>query len=351
MKIVAISDQHFGARSNSPVFARFFEKFYAECFFPYIDEHNIECIIDLGDTFDKRKNIDFLTLHESKRVFFDQVKLRGIEHHIIVGNHCTYHKNTNEVNSIDLLLPEYDNIKSYWQPTDVSFGGVDIVMLPWICSDNYEQSLHHLETTKAEIVFGHLELSGFAMYKGHVNDHGMDKELFNRFDVVASGHFHHRSSAGNISYLGNPYELTWQDWDDPRGFHVFDTETREFEFIRNPFTIFEKYNYDDVNDDPLEYDVDVFSEKFVKINVINKTDAVAFEKFIGRINKRNPVDLKIIEDFSEFLDNEDSSIEIEDTLSILSDYVDCIDTELNRDKIKSTLKDLYLESMNVEGNT
>lgn len=350
MKLVLITDQHFGARSNSPIFTKFFEKFYYECFFPYLDKHNIDTVIDLGDTFDKRKNIDFLTLYDSRRMFFDELRSRNIQHHIIVGNHCTYHKNTNDINSIDLLLKEYTNIKVYSEAEDVSFGGIDVLMLPWICSGNYEQSLNKLNETKSEIVFAHLELAGFPMYKGSINEHGMDCGLFRKFDIVASGHFHHRSNNGNIYYLGSPYELTWQDWDDPRGFHVFDTETRELEFINNPFTLFEKFNYDDVNDNPLEYDLEYFSGKFVKINVINKTDPVAFEKFIDRLGKCNPADVKIIEDFSEFLDSDESSIELEDTLTILSDYVDCIDTEIDRGIIKATLKDLYLEALHIEGS-
>lgn len=348
MKIALITDIHFGARSDSPVFDAFFEKFYKECFFPFLAQNNIDTVIDLGDTFDKRKTISFQTLKNCKRYFFDKLHSNGIALHTIVGNHDTSLKNTNEINSVDLVLREYDNIVVYESPKSVSFDGTDILMLPWICSGNYEESMAALRTTTAEIVMGHLEISGFPMYRGTINEHGLGKEIFDRFDIVASGHFHHRSSNGNIHYLGNPYEITWQDCDDPRGFHVFDTETRELTFIKNPFTIYQKIYYDETKDE--RFDPSSIAGKFVKVIVVNKLDFKKFELYINELNKAGPIDVKIVEDYSEFetelLDEE--NVDIEDTVQLLSSYVDALDTESDKDRIKRTLKELYVEALNTE---
>lgn len=349
MKIALLTDTHWGARNDSPVFDAFFEKFYKEVFFPYIDKHDIKTVIHLGDAFDKRKYINFQTLKNCKRYFFDKINQRNLDLHIIAGNHDCFHKNTNDVNAIDILLTEYPTIKTYSTLKYVEFGGTKILLMPWICSDNYEESVNELKNAKSDIVFGHFEIAGFPMYKGTSNEHGFSVDLFDRFDIVYSGHFHHRSNNGNITYLGTAYEITWSDCDDLKGFHVFDTETREIEFIPNPHSMFIKYHYDDTFD-LSDVDFTQFAEKYVKILVVSKRDIAEYDKFINRVNKQNPVDLKIIEDLSAFESDivDDDNIDIEDTVNILSSYVDSIDTDADKDRIKTTLKSLYLEALNQE---
>ena len=209
MKIALITDTHFGARSDSIPFDNFFEKFYTEKFFPELEKRQIKTIIHLGDIFDRRKFINFNTYKKCREYFFDKAQEMQIDMHMIPGNHDTYFKNTNEVNSPELLLKDYDNITIYPEVTKLTFDEHDILFTPWICSDNYKQTMEAINETDAKVCFGHYELAGFQMYKGHANDHGMDPKIFDKFDLVCSGHFHHRSSNGNITYLGNPYEITW----------------------------------------------------------------------------------------------------------------------------------------------
>ena len=119
MKIALVTDLHFGARNDNLKMASHQKKFYDEVFFPYLKEHNIKEIIDLGDTFDRRKYISFTSLKAAKAMFFDPLKENNIKTHMIVGNHDTVYKNTNELNSIYLLLQEYDNIIEYENPTEI----------------------------------------------------------------------------------------------------------------------------------------------------------------------------------------------------------------------------------------
>ena len=102
-----------------------------------------------------------------------------------------------------------------------------------------------LKLTEATICMGHFEIEGFQMYRGAPSHDGLEPKMFDKFDMVFSGHYHHKSSRKNIHYLGNPYELTWQDYDDPRGCHIFDLKTHELEFIQNPNRMFIKIVYDD----------------------------------------------------------------------------------------------------------
>ncbi len=349
MKVAIITDQHFGARNDSIAFLDFFEKFYDNTFFPALDANSINTVLVLGDTFDRRKYVNFYALDRAKKMFFDKLEERGIRVHMLAGNHDTYYKNTNEVNSPDLLLVEYGNIDVISKPETIVIDGTSICMMPWICPENYQESLDHIKNTKAEICMGHFEIAGFAMYRGMESHDGLAKETFEKFDLVFSGHYHHRSSDKHIHYLGNPYELTWQDYNDPRGFHLFDLDTRELEFICNPYRMFERIEYNDKDQDPVDLDVLELEQKYVKLVVVNKTDFYKFDKFIQKLYNKGCHEIKIIEDMTEFQDGEiGEEINLEDTLSVLSHYVDSIETDVDKEQIKTYMRTLYTEAVNIE---
>ena len=349
MKVAIITDQHFGARNDSIAFLDFFEKFYDNTFFPALDANAIDTVLVLGDTFDRRKYVNFYALDRAKKMFFDKLEERGIRVHMLAGNHDTYYKNTNEVNSPDLLLVEYGNIDVISKPETIVIDGTSICMMPWICPENYQESLDHITNTKAEICMGHFEIAGFAMHRGMESNDGLAKETFEKFDLVFSGHYHHRSSDKHIHYLGNPYELTWQDYNDPRGFHLFDLDTRELEFICNPYRMFERIEYNDKEQEPIDLDRIDLSQKFVKLVVVNKNDFYKFDKFIQKLYNKGCYEIKIIEDLSEFEDGEiGEEINLEDTLSVLANYIDSVETDVDKEQIKTFMRTLYTEAVNVE---
>ena len=349
MKIALITDTHFGARSDSIPFDNFFQKFYTDTFFPHIEREGIKTIIHLGDVFDRRKYINYNTLKNCRVYFFDKTSDLGIDVHMIAGNHDTFFKNTNDVNSLDLLLREYENIITYSEAEEIIIDGKTLLLVPWICSGNYEQTMEVVKRSNAQAVFGHFEFAGFEMYRGHKNDHGMDTKSFDKFPIVCSGHFHHRSRSGNIVYLGNTYEFTWSDYNDPRGYHIYDTETNEIEFYENPNRIFHKVYYDDSNTDPNNIDLTHLKESCVRLVVVKKTDFYKFDMFVDKLYNSNLIELKIMEDFSEFESdaNDDENFDVEDTMSILEDYVEAINTDLDKVKIKSLLRTLYVEAQSI----
>ncbi len=349
MKIAIITDQHFGARNDSIAFLDFYQKFYDNTFFPTIDAAGIDTVLILGDTFDRRKYVNFYSLQRAKEMFFDKLEERGIRVHMLAGNHDTYYKNTNEVNSPDLLLTEYGNIDVIHSPENIVIAGTKICMMPWICPDNYVKSIDHMKNTDAEICMGHFEINGFAMYRGMESHDGLAKETFNKFDMVFSGHYHHKSDDGHIYYLGNPYELTWQDYNDTRGFHLFDLATRNLEFIGNPYTMFARVEYNDKEVEPINLDALELKDMYVKLIVVNKTDFYKFDKFIQKLYSKGCHEIKIIEDLSEFEDGEiGEEINLEDTLSVLSNYVDSINTDVDKEQIKTFMRTLYTEAVNIE---
>ena len=350
MKIAIITDTHFGARNDNLNFNDYFYKFYDNIFFPTLKERGITTCVHMGDVTDRRKYISYRIANDFREKFVDRFKEMDIDLHIIIGNHDTYYKNTSEINSMQELVGS-DNFKIYVNPEIVNFDGTPILFVPWINNNNYEVSMEALETANSDIIMGHLEISGFEMHKGQIAEGMFEKKLFNRFETVFSGHFHHKSDDGQIYYLGTPYEIFWNDYDDPKGFHIFDTETRELERIINPYTLFEKIYYDDTTNDYKEHDVSKYKEKYVKLIVVNKKDLYQFDMFTDRLLKADAHEVKIIEDFSE-LDAKNVSDEIventEDTMTLLEKYIDELDVTLDKKRLKNTMKSLYNEAQDYE---
>lgn len=339
------------------IFLDYYQQFYENIFFPKLEELGIKVVFILGDTFDRRKYVNFFTLARTKEMFFDKLKAMGVTVYMLAGNHDVFYKNTNEVNSVSLLLNEYDNLNIIDTPQTihVNYENVqhDVCMIPWICADNYNNCLSEIQNTPAQICMGHFEISGFSMYRGMPCEEGLDRKLFRKFDMTFSGHYHHKSSADDIHYVGNPYELTWQDYKDPRGFHIFDLNTRELEFVKNEYSIFYKLEYND-KDLPVSeitnQDFSMYKDKYIKVIVANKTNPFLFDTFINKLYNVNPADLTIVEEFADDFEFEDDVIdEAEDTITILNKYVDGLTSEnMDKSRLKYIMQNLYNEALSVE---
>ena len=286
-------------------------------------------------------------------MFYDPLKQNGIKLYQIIGNHDVYYKNTNEINVPELSLGEYDNVSLIAKnATTIEIENHKICFVPWINSENYQQVFGELKKTDALICCGHFEIEGFAMYRGAISTEGLSQTTFRKFDMTFSGHYHYKSNSSGIYYLGNPYPLTWQDHGDERGFHILDLETRELEFIRNPYEMFIKFIYDDVDkefSDIVNHDLSKIKGKYVKIVVVAKTNPYAFDTFVNKVYEENPADVSIVEDISEASDfTEEQLDQTQDTVTILNNYVDNLqDSSIEADMLKSFLREVYIEALNI----
>ena len=351
MKIAILNDTHAGIRNSSDIFMDYQERFYSEVFFPYLLENDIKHILHLGDYYDNRKTVNFKALSHNRKIFLEPMRKHGITMDIIPGNHDVYYKNTNELNALKELQGHYMNeVNLVLEPTVLDYDSVKVALVPWINQENEEDTLKFLSTCKADIVGAHLELQGFEMQKGMPCQDGMDKKYFDRFEMVLSGHFHAKSSQGNIHYLGSQMEFFWNDCNDAKYFHTLDTETRELEAIRNPITIFEKIYYDHENKVNKFKDLSYLDDKFVKLIVVNKGDPYEFERFVDRVQAQKIHELKIAEDFKEFIGENvnDENISVEDTQTLVFNYIDAVNTDLDRDRIKKEVSDLMKEAQSME---
>ena len=354
MKIAIINDTHCGIKNGSDVYLDNAEAFYSKVFFHYLEEHNIKKILHLGDYYDHRRFVNFKALERNRHMFLDVLREKKLTMDIIPGNHDVYYKNTNGLCSLKELLGHYtDCVNIHMDPTEwfpamyKEDSTLKVGLVPWICDENEKECMEFIQNTDAPILFGHFELAGFKfMANANIKSHGMGTEIFNRFDSVYSGHYHTKSSDGNVTYLGTQVELTWSDAHDPKYFHVFDTETREMEPIRNPYVLFKKLYYSDDE----QSDISDVSGKYVKIIVSEKNDHYAFDKYIDKVQALNPLDLKIVENFGDLsAENiEDEEINLEDTQTLLNTYVDALESHLDKTKLKNLLSELHTEALEIE---
>jgi DNA repair exonuclease SbcCD nuclease subunit len=352
MKIAIIADTHAGARNDSPRFDAYFRKFFDEVFFPRLKKENIDTIIHLGDIFDRRKYVNFQTLSNVRSYFFDRLRQENIHMFVIAGNHDTFYKNTNDVNSIRLLMGEYiergDVTVFDKSPAERIIGGQNFLFVPWICAATEQNAAAMIRTASdKDICIGHFELDGYQMFQGIRNEGGMNRKLLSGFRMVLTGHFHTRSTEDNIHYTGSPYEYTWSDHEDPRGFHILDTKTTEMEFIVNPSRMFHKiyYNEDEPLPNPSRY-----NGCCVKVIVMKKTDFGKFEQFIAEMYQQNVEELTIHEDLTDFAggDVADEKLNMEDTMTLLDGFVDETNSEKDKTRLKNLLKGLYIEAQSLE---
>jgi len=352
MKIALITDTHWGVRGDSIAYADYFNKFYDCVFFPYLDDNHVGHVIHLGDIVERRKFINYVTSSRLTNDFVKPLANRNIKTFFIIGNHDSFYKNTLEINSMEQLYGDraYPNQHIISSPTEIDIGGCKILLQPWMCQDNMDESLELIKNTKAQVLMGHLELAGFEMNRGAVIDHGMDSNIFEKFDMVCSGHYHHKSTRGNIHYLGCPYEITWADYDDPKGFHIFDTDTRELTFIRNPYTMFNKIHYNDSKWNDVEYinnyDFSLLTGTYVKVIVQCKNNPYWFDLFIDKLEKSDPLGIQVVDDnlYLDLEDDESIVNEAEDTITILKKFADTIEVSVDKKEIDKFINELYIEA-------
>lgn len=346
-KVIILGDLHLGARNNSQHFAAFFNKFFTNVLYPYMKKNSITEIIQLGDLFDNRTSLAYRTFFDSKKVWFDYMVDNGIKMHVLLGNHDILHKHSLEINAPELLLQSYENINIIKTPKVLNVGGVDFDIVPWMCDENKEQIKTFMSRDdRSSVCLGHFEISGFPMYKGGTEStDGEPVSMFDRYSQVISGHYHTSSERGNIIYSGVPYEISWSDYGDQKYFLVYDTETNNIEWVKNPLTMFEKIYYND----KLKVDYSNYSGKIVKVIVNEKKDPVLFERFVDSLKVASPFMLDIIDaqDFSLNTELRDD-LDVTDTKGICDNYIDGIETNVDKELLKSYINELYIEAQTLD---
>lgn len=359
MKIALVTDTHFGWKNDNLIFQDYFKRFYDDVFFPELRSRGISTIVHLGDLFERRKYINFHILQRTRTDFLE--KLSGFTTHIMVGNHDTYFRESNSVNALrELVEGKYPNMHIYEEAQEITIDGLRILLVPWLNPSNMGSGLEMIAKSKAPVLMGHLEIAGFHMDQMQIAEHGLDRNIFAKYKKVFSGHFHHASEEGVIRYLGAPYEYTFADLNDPKGFYIFDTKTLELEFIQNPNPMFYRLTYDDRDEGASErllgMNFEQFENKMVQVIVPFKNSPVLYEQWLDKMNHANPAELNIREQLSldvsdeaeeQFLDFEtakDGQVVVSDTITVLETYVESMGMEIDKTRMKGIMRMLYTEA-------
>tara|TARA_Y100000114_G_C11659806_1_gene278477 strand:- start:329 stop:751 length:423 start_codon:yes stop_codon:yes gene_type:complete len=137
--------------------------------------------------------------------------------------------------------------------------------------------------------------------------------------------------------------MFWNDVNDKRGFHIYDTETLKLKSINNPFQLYKVINY---NDTPRQLtNFTEYSGKIVKVVVRQKSDEKEYNRFMKALDKARPVDIKIVERTDHLAVADEFIDQTEDTMTLLTKYIDELDTDLDRIRIKKVISEIYREAL------
>lgn len=355
MKLAIITDIHFDVRDGSQFFLDRYNDFFEKQFFPTLKKHNIKKVLCLGDTWENRRKLNVNAIKHAREMFFDKLEQYGIEFTSILGNHDVAFKNTNQVNSLDMFGKAYSNVNIINTNGYYQCGDKTIALVSWINRDNLESQLKFINESKhCDILAGHFEINGFVMTKGHYCDTGFEQDMFKDYKSVWSGHFHIRSTIGNISYLGNPFQTNIGDCGDKRGFHIYDSDTDTLEFIENEYPIYNTIQFNDFID-LTTFDFKRYKNQIVVIYVsslieCNRKLLTLFTEKLQNVVYSFTVEetYKSNVNRNDVFDDED--VQTKSTTDIIFEYVDSTIQDTGKSsRVKTMMVELYNNALNVTG--
>lgn len=222
------SDLHLGVHQNSDKWLDVSLE-WARWFRHEMEQQDIDVLLFLGDWYHYRDQIEVKTLHRSEEILnlFEKWPL-----HMIPGNHDSYFKDHATVNSV-ALFHNKNSVKIYNNPTQINLGGRSIMMCPWGTKRD--------DIQPSDVILGHFEIETFKMNKGKVCDHGIKAQhLIEKSPLTFSGHFHKVSQRkydkGEITYVGNPYEMDMHDLQEDKGYWILELNTLDYKMVKNPIS-------------------------------------------------------------------------------------------------------------------
>ena len=219
------TDTHFGVKNNSITWLNSQLDFINNQLMPYLrkltmEENEEVRLVHLGDVFDSRSTISTLVATKVRETF-KQLRRLVDDFIIIGGNHDYYSPNSDEIDTINLVLHDLDiKLATTWQWQI----GEDL-FIPWYSWISHIEGRWDLQSfcvnnnikrvyTHADIVREPTKLNGVDVYSGHTHIPYIKKSIRN---------------------LGSCFALDFGDANTPRGFYVLRND--ELLFIENKYSI------------------------------------------------------------------------------------------------------------------
>lgn len=321
-------------------------------FIPILKKRNIKIVLQLGDFFNSRKEINTRTLHYIKNYFLRLLQKENIRLIVFAGNHDSFYTDDSSIISVG-SIEEFENVTVIRKPTLLQTeNNINFSIIPWISNEKEMEEFHtFVKQNPHNIVMGHFEMRDFEMVAGHVNPKGISPAIFQNFKKVISGHYHIKQFKDNIFYLGAPFQFTWNDYNQEKGFYIYNFQKDYLEFFENKNIIYKKIFYKDSEYETLVQDIPSCKDKIIKLIVVEKENDVLFDKFVSELEKTSPTKFDIIDGGIEVnVDNVQTYDETKNLIDVFDDYL----KELNHPKhkkimnvIQTLYKDCVQENKNV----
>ena len=341
MKVWLVSDTHFGIKNNDETWLNIFNEYFQKELIPFFKDNvsKDDILIHCGDVFDNRKTIGLNTINVVLDIFsqlnniFSSIK-------IITGNHDMYNKNIRDIVSID-ILQYFSNVTIYKNESYEIIDGKKCLFVPF-CNDSEEEKsiLNKYRKSGIDYVFCHSDIANTMLGIGNYSRSSLQLSNYNGIEVY-SGHIHYRSTTKNIHYIGTPYSMTRNDYNNPKGVYSLDLKTGKSEFIENTVSPrFIKVNYKDIDYSTID---DIIRNNYVDLFVVeNEASVKNISDFIDNYKHiAKSIYVQIIDSKKS-----DINIDIDKKLGIkdyIKQYIDNLEIE---DDIKTKVSK-YIE--NIEG--
>jgi DNA repair exonuclease SbcCD nuclease subunit len=281
---------------------------------------NITNIIFAGDLFQDRQKIDVMTYALTFKVFSKYCN-NNFKIYLLLGNHDLWYYDKWDISSVQPFsaLPGITLID---KDCSIDINGEKIDFLPYL--HDPVDSLSKLKFNKNKILVGHLACHGaklntlYNTYSDVVIEHDaemvkIDVNLFLDWEQVFLGHYHNQQRLGNVEYIGSPLQLTFGEAFQHKHIIIYDTKTKEKEYIRNNFS---PQHFIIPYEDLAKYDLE---DNFLRVSVKNhSTNSLIeikkeIEQFCPRTLEIIPIvketESQIIEDAKAILQREDEMLE------------------------------------------
>lgn len=337
-KICCVSDIHIGVHQNSSMWHNITIN-WARWLATDLRKHNIKDIMICGDLFHYRDEIAVTTMQVTREVL---EILSDFNIVILPGNHDAYYKDNSNITSLS-ILKGWPNIHVVDKQQLITYKDSKMLICPWGAKGE--------DLQKADIIFGHFEISSFKMNHFKTCTTGIRADdLLKHAPLVITGHFHHREhrtyKSGDVVYLGNPFEMDFGDINSTKGYYILDIPTSQLEFTQNLISP----NHVKIKLSELAEEKNITSRyknkikgNIVRMNIdlhIMPNDA---ELVLRSVSKNHPesVDVEYSINFNNFgLSDDEHDLSGVDIMTATKEFVELLDID-NKQDVLTYVSELY----------